>query len=318
MATVIDTTRARPRHPEKAERPDSPILRKPDWLRVRAPGSPGYSETRSIVREHGLVTVCEEAACPNIGECWSQKHATMMIMGEICTRACAFCNVTTGLPQPLDPTEPARVADAVAKMGLKHVVITSVDRDDLPDGGATHFAQVVHAIRAAAPGTTVEILTPDFLRKGDAADVVIDARPDVFNHNLETVPRLYLKIRPGARYYASLRLLERVKERDPSQFTKSGLMVGLGETKEEVMQVMDDMRAAGVDFLTIGQYLQPTRKHAPIDRFVTPDEFAAYETIARSKGFLMVSASPLTRSSHHAGEDFARLRAARLALEGAA
>ncbi|MGE5564849.1 MAG: lipoyl synthase [Parcubacteria group bacterium] len=318
MATVIDTTRARPRHPEKAGRPDSPILRKPEWLRVRAPGSPGYNETRGIVREHGLVTVCEEAACPNIGECWSQKHATMMIMGEICTRACAFCNVTTGLPLALDPTEPARVADAVAKMGLKHVVITSVDRDDLPDGGAAHFAAVVHAIRAAAPGTTIEILTPDFLRKGAAADVVIDSRPDVFNHNLETVPRLYLKIRPGARYYASLRLLERVKERDPSQFTKSGLMVGLGETKEEVMQVMDDMRTAGVDFLTIGQYLQPTRKHAPIDRFVTPDEFAAYETIARSKGFLMVSASPLTRSSHHAGEDFARLKAARLALDGAA
>ena len=318
MATVIDTTKARPRHPEKAQRPDSPLLRKPEWLRVRAPGSPGYNETRAIVRDHGLVTVCEEAACPNIGECWSVKHATMMIMGEICTRACAFCNVTTGLPLPLDPTEPVRVADAVAKMGLKHVVITSVDRDDLADGGAAHFAAVVRAIRAAAPGTTVEILTPDFLRKGDAADVVIDARPDVFNHNLETVPRLYLKIRPGARYYASLRLLERVKERDPSQFTKSGLMVGLGETKEEVMQVMDDMRAAGVDFITIGQYLQPTRKHAPIDRFVTPDEFAALETIARSKGFLMVSASPLTRSSHHAGEDFARLKAARLALDGAA
>ena len=318
MATVIDTTKARPRHPEKAQRPDSPLLRKPEWLRVRAPGSPGYNETRAIVRDHGLVTVCEEAACPNIGECWSVKHATMMIMGEICTRACAFCNVTTGLPLPLDPTEPVRVADAVAKMGLKHVVVTSVDRDDLPDGGAAHFAAVVRAIRAAAPGTTVEILTPDFLRKGDAADVVIDARPDVFNHNLETVPRLYLKIRPGARYYASLRLLERVKERDPSQFTKSGLMVGLGETKEEVMQVMDDMRTAGVDFLTIGQYLQPTRKHAPIDRFVTPDEFAALETIARSKGFLMVSASPLTRSSHHAGEDFARLKAARLALDGAA
>jgi lipoic acid synthetase len=318
MATVIDTTRARPRHPEKAQRPDSPLLRKPEWLRVRAPGSPGYNETRAIVRDHGLVTVCEEAACPNIGECWSVKHATMMIMGEICTRACAFCNVATGLPLPLDPTEPVRVADAVAKMGLKHVVITSVDRDDLPDGGAAHFAAVVRAIRAAAPGTTVEILTPDFLRKGDAADVVIDARPDVFNHNLETVPRLYLKIRPGARYYASLRLLERVKERDPSQFTKSGLMVGLGETKEEVMQVMDDMRTAGVDFITIGQYLQPTRKHAPIDRFVTPDEFAALETIARAKGFLMVSASPLTRSSHHAGEDFARLKAARLALDGAA
>ena len=318
MATVIDTLKARPRHPEKQSRPDTPVLRKPEWLRVRAPGSPGYNETRGIVREHGLTTVCEEAACPNIGECWSQKHATMMIMGEICTRACAFCNVTTGLPQPLDPTEPARVADAVARMGLKHVVITSVDRDDLADGGGEHFAQVVRAIRAAAPSTTIEILTPDFLRKPGAAEVVIDAKPDVFNHNLETVPRLYLKIRPGARYYHSLRLLERVKERDPRQFTKSGLMVGLGETKEEVMQVMDDMRSAGVDFLTIGQYLQPTRKHAAIDRFVTPDEFASLETIARAKGFLMVSSSPLTRSSHHAGEDFAKLQAARNALEGVA
>ncbi|HEX6866421.1 MAG TPA: lipoyl synthase, partial [Caulobacteraceae bacterium] len=279
---------------------------------------PGYAETRNIVREHGLVTVCEEAACPNIGECWQQKHATMMIMGEICTRACAFCNVATGLPGPLDPTEPARVAEAVAKMGLKHVVITSVDRDDLSDGGAAHFAAVVHAIRAAAPGATIEILTPDFLRKQGAAEVVIDSAPDVFNHNLETVPRLYPTIRPGARYYASLRLLERVKERDPARFTKSGLMVGLGEAKEEVLQVMDDMRSAGVDFITIGQYLQPTRKHAPIDRFVHPDEFKAFEAIARSKGFLMVSASPLTRSSHHAGEDFARLRAARLAREGAA
>jgi lipoic acid synthetase len=318
MAIVIDTTRGRPRHPEKAARPETPILRKPDWLRVRAPGSAGYNETRAIVREHGLTTVCEEAACPNIGECWSHKHATMMIMGEICTRACAFCNVSTGLPLPLDPTEPGRVGDAVAKMGLKHVVITSVDRDDLADGGAAHFAEVVYAIRTAAPGTTIEILTPDFLRKDGAAEVVIDSAPDVFNHNLETVPRLYLKIRPGARYYASLRLLERVKERDPSRFTKSGLMVGLGETKEEVMQVMDDMRSAGIDFLTIGQYLQPTRRHAAIDRFVTPDEFAAYEAIARAKGFLMVSASPLTRSSHHAGEDFARLQAARTARDGAA
>ena len=313
MTIVIDTTRERPRHPEKAGRPDTPLLRKPEWLRVRAPGSPGYNETRAIVREHGLVTVCEEAACPNIGECWSVRHATMMIMGEICTRACAFCNVTTGLPLPLDPTEPARVGDAVARMGLKHVVITSVDRDDLPDGGGAHFAEVVHAIRARSPGTTIEILTPDFLRKDGAAEVVIDSAPDVFNHNLETVPRLYLKIRPGARYYASLRLLERVKERDPSRFTKSGLMVGLGETKEEVMQVMDDMRSAGVDFITIGQYLQPTRKHAPIDRFVTPDEFAAYEAIARAKGFLMVSASPLTRSSYHADSDFAELKKARLA-----
>lgn len=318
MVTVIDTLKVRPRHPEKQARPDSPVLRKPEWLRVRAPGSAGYSATRDIVRQHGLVTVCEEAACPNIGECWTQKHATMMIMGEVCTRACAFCNVATGKPNPLDPTEPARVAEAVAKMGLKHVVITSVDRDDLSDGGAQHFADVVLAIRAAAPGTTIEILTPDFLRKDGAERVVIDAGPDVFNHNLETVPRLYLTIRPGARYYHSLRLLERVKERDPTRFTKSGLMVGLGETKEEVMQVMDDMRSAGVDFLTIGQYLQPTRKHAPVDRFVHPDEFAAYEQIARAKGFLMVSASPLTRSSHHAGEDFERLKAARLAKEAAA
>ncbi|MDP1736141.1 MAG: lipoyl synthase [Caulobacter sp.] len=315
MATVIDTFKARPRHPEKQNRPETPLLRKPDWLRVRAPGSAGYNETRDLVRSHGLTTVCEEAACPNIGECWTQKHATMMIMGEICTRACAFCNVITGKPNALDPTEPARVAEAVAKMGLKHVVITSVDRDDLDDGGAAHFAAVVHAIRAAAPGTTIEILTPDFLRKDGAAEAVIDSAPDVFNHNLETVPRLYLKIRPGARYYNSLRLLERVKDRDPRRFTKSGLMVGLGEAKEEVMQVMDDMRSAGVDFLTIGQYLQPTRRHAAVDRFVHPDEFAAYETIARAKGFLMVSASPLTRSSHHAGEDFARLKAAREALE---
>ena len=317
MAIVLDTVNTpRPRHPEKQSRPESPILRKPEWLRVRAPGSSGYNATREIVKSHGLVTVCEEAACPNIGECWSKSHATMMIMGDICTRACAFCNVATGKPGPLDTTEPARVADAVAKMGLKHVVITSVDRDDLADGGAGHFAAVVLAIRAAAPGTTIEILTPDFLRK-PIADVfgLIDARPDVFNHNLETVPRLYLPIRPGARYYNSLRLLERVKERDPNQFTKSGIMVGLGEAKEEVMQVMDDMRSAGVDFITIGQYLQPTRKHAPIERFVHPDEFAAYEEIARAKGFLMVASSPLTRSSHHAGEDFARLQAARRALE---
>jgi lipoic acid synthetase len=313
MATIIDTTSAGAlRHPEKRERPETPVLRKPDWLRVRAPGSPGYQATKAIVKAGGLTTVCEEAACPNIGECWSQSHATMMIMGEICTRACAFCNVATGIPNALDPTEPTRVADAVRQMGLKHVVITSVDRDDLDDGGAGHFAAVVRAIRAETPSTTIEILTPDFLRKpNSAAETIIDARPDVFNHNLETTPRLYLKIRPGARYYHSLRLLERVKERDPNQFTKSGLMVGLGEAKEEVMQVMDDMRSAGVDFLTIGQYLQPTRRHAAIDRYVTPDEFKAYEAIARAKGFLMVSASPLTRSSHHAGEDFARLRAAR-------
>jgi lipoic acid synthetase len=312
MATVIDALTARERrHPEKQSRPDTPILRKPEWLRVRAPGSPGYAATRAIVREHGLVTVCEEAGCPNIGECWEKSHATMMIMGETCTRACGFCNVATGRPGPLDPTEPERVAAAVAKMGLRHVVITSVDRDDLADGGAAHFAVTVAAIRAAAPAATVEILTPDFLRKAGAAETVIASRPDVFNHNLETVPRLYLTIRPGARYYASLRLLERVKERDPDQFTKSGLMVGLGETKEEVMQVMDDMRCAGVDFITIGQYLQPSRKHAAIDRFVSPEEFKALETIAYAKGFSMVAASPLTRSSHHAGEDFERLRAAR-------
>jgi lipoic acid synthetase len=317
MVTVIDTLQDRSlRHPEKQARPDTPVLKKPEWLKVKAPGSAGYNATRDIVKSHGLVTVCEEAACPNIGECWTVSHATMMIMGDTCTRACAFCNVKTGLPEALDPTEPARVADAVAKMGLKHVVITSVDRDDLTDGGAGHFAAVVRAIRRASPQTTVEILTPDFMRKDGAAEVVIESRPDVFNHNLETVPRLYLKIRPGARYFHSLRLLQQVKERDPEQFTKSGLMVGLGETKEEVMQVMDDMRSAGVDFITIGQYLQPTRKHAAVDRFVTPDEFKAYEAIARAKGFLMVSASPLTRSSHHAGEDFAKLQAARRALSG--
>jgi lipoic acid synthetase len=312
MVTVVDTVADRGlRHPEKRERPDSPVLRKPEWLRVKAPGSAGYNETRKIVRDGGLHTVCEEAACPNIGECWSQKHATLMIMGDVCTRACAFCNVRTGLPQALDPDEPRRVGEAVAQMGLAHVVITSVDRDDLADGGGAHFAEVVREIRRQAPGTTIEILTPDFLRKPGAAEIVIDSTPDVFNHNLETVPRLYLEIRPGARYYHSLRLLERVKERDPSRFTKSGLMVGLGETKAEIMQVMDDMRSAGVDFITIGQYLQPTRKHAAIERFVTPEEFKAYEAIARAKGFLMVSSSPLTRSSHHAGEDFAKLKAAR-------
>jgi lipoic acid synthetase len=317
MTLVIDRTATRGvRHPEKQARADSPRIAKPPWLRVRAPGSTGYSATRRIVQTHGLVTVCEEAACPNIGECWTQSHATMMIMGATCTRACAFCNVATGKPLALDPTEPDRVAEAVALMGLKHVVITSVDRDDLPDGGAEHFAATVRAIRTRAPAATIEILTPDFLRKPSAAaETVIGSQPDVFNHNLETVPRLYLTIRPGARYYHSLRLLERVKERQPRMFTKSGLMVGLGEAKEEVIQVMDDMRSAGVDFLTIGQYLQPTRKHAPVDRFVSPEEFRALETIARSKGFLMVSASPLTRSSHHAGDVFARLREARHALE---
>jgi lipoyl synthase len=317
MVTLLDTRAiVAARHPEKQKRTDSVVLRKPDWIRVRAPSGGVFEETRAIVRENNLITVCEEAGCPNMGECWSKKHATMMIMGDTCTRACSFCNVKTGKPGPLNPLEPANVARAVATMGLNHVVITSVDRDDLDDGGASHFVETIAAIRAATPSTTIEILTPDFLRKAGAAEAVIDAKPDVFNHNLETVPRLYLTIRPGARYFASLRLLERVKDRDPNQFTKSGLMVGLGESKEEVMQVMDDMRSAGVDFLTIGQYLQPTRKHAPIDRFVTPEEFTAYETIAYAKGFLMVSASPLTRSSHHAGEDFARLKAARLAQTG--
>ncbi|HEY5071969.1 MAG TPA: lipoyl synthase [Caulobacteraceae bacterium] len=320
MAIVIETLgRRSSRHPERQARADTPVLRKPPWLRVRAPGSPGYNATRRIVREQGLVTVCEEAACPNIGECWSKSHATMMIMGPTCTRACAFCNVATGRPGPLDPTEPARVAEAVAAMGLSHVVITSVDRDDLGDGGAGHFAATVEAIRARAPAVTIEILTPDFLRKPLACvERLIDSGPDVFNHNLETVPRLYPQIRPGARYYHSLRLLERVKERNPERFTKSGLMVGLGEAKAEIWQVMDDMRSAGVDFITIGQYLQPTRKHAAIDRFVEPDEFRAMAGQAFAKGFLMVSASPLTRSSHHAGEDFARLKAARVARRPAA
>lgn len=312
MATLIDAKSLRAaRHPEKQKRPDTEILRKPDWIRVKAPAGGVFAETRKTVKENNLVTVCEEAGCPNIGECWSQKHATFMIMGDTCTRACSFCNVKTGLPDALDNDEPRRVAEATRDMGLEHVVITSVDRDDLADGGGEHFAEVIRQIRALNPKTTIEILTPDFLRKDGAAEIVIDAKPDVFNHNLETVPRLYLSIRPGARYYHSLRLLERVKERDPSQFTKSGIMVGLGETKEEVMQVMDDMRSAGVDFLTIGQYLQPTRKHAAIDRYVTPDEFKGYETIARAKGFLMVSATPLTRSSYHAGDDFKRLRDAR-------
>lgn len=303
---------APPRHPEKAHRPDQPVQqRKPEWLRVKAPGSAAWAATNRIVRDKRLVTVCEEAGCPNIGECWEKKHATFMIMGDTCTRACAFCNVKTGMPQPLDLDEPARVADAVASLGLSHVVITSVDRDDLKDGGALHFANVIHAIRAAAPGTTIEILTPDFLRKPGALEVVVAAKPDVFNHNLETVPSKYLKVRPGARYFHSLRLLQQVKELDPAIFTKSGIMVGLGEERNEVLQLMDDLRSAEVDFITIGQYLQPTRKHHPVIRFVTPDEFRAYETTARAKGFLMVASTPLTRSSHHAGEDFERLKAAR-------
>ena len=305
--------RAKPRHPEKAHRPDSPIRRKPDWIRVKAPAGDAFNATRKLVREHNLATVCEEAACPNIGECWAKKHATFMILGSVCTRACAFCNVETGLPDLLDPHEPENVGLATARLGLEHIVVTSVDRDDLQDGGAGHFVETVAAIRRHAPQTTVEILTPDFLHKPGAVDRVARARPDVFNHNLETVPRLYPAIRPGARYFVSLRLLQEVKETDPSIFTKSGLMVGLGETKEEVYQVMDDLRAAGVDFLTVGQYLQPTRKHAPVDRFVHPDEFRAYEKMAWGKGFLMVSASPLTRSSYHAGDDFARLKAARAA-----
>jgi lipoic acid synthetase len=318
MTVVIEAKAARAlRHPEKQAKPDAPLLRKPSWIRVRAPGSAGYAATKAIVREHGLVTVCEEAGCPNIGECWEKSHATMMIMGEVCTRACGFCNVATGKPGPLDPSEPERVAGAVAKMGLRHVVITSVDRDDLADGGAAHFARTIEAIRAAAPAATVEVLTPDFLRKDGAAEIVMAARPDVFNHNLETVPRLYHSVRPGARYYASLRLLERAKELNRGQFTKSGLMVGLGETQDEVLQVMDDMRCAGVDFITLGQYLQPSRKHAPIERFVPPEAFEALKTVAYAKGFLMVAASPLTRSSHHAGEDFARLRAARSAQANA-
>jgi lipoic acid synthetase len=314
MVTLIDD--ARPRHPEKAHRPDNVLLKKPDWIRVKAPGSPVYRETEEIVRANKVVTVCEEAGCPNIGECWSKKHATMMIMGEICTRACAFCNVATGIPTPLDPNEPDNVARAVATLGLNHVVITSVDRDDLTDGGAEHFARVIRAIRAATPKTTIEILTPDFLRKDGALEVVVAAKPDVFNHNLETVPSKYLKVRPGARYFHSIRLLQRVKELDPDIFTKSGIMVGLGEERNEVLQLMDDLRSAEVDFLTIGQYLAPSQKHHPVMRYVPPEEFKSYATIATTKGFLLVSASPLTRSSHHAGEDFERLRAARRVKRG--
>ncbi len=307
------------RHPEKAHRPDNAQPKKPDWIRVKAPTSAGYRATRDTLREHRLSTVCEEAGCPNVGECWSQGHATMMIMGEICTRGCTFCNVATGRPNALDAFEPGRVADAVKKLGLNHVVITSVDRDDLDDGGAEHFAMTIRAIRRHSPAATIEVLVPDFLRcEPQALEVVVRARPDVFNHNLETVPGLYPSVRPGARYFHSLRLLQRVKELDPAMFTKSGLMVGLGETPESVRQVMDDMRAADVDFLTIGQYLQPSPKHHRVDRFIPPDEFKSYETAAYGKGFLMVSATPLTRSSYHAGDDFARLREARLAKLGRA
>ena len=305
------------RHPEKAHRPDNPQPKKPAWIRVKAPTGAGYKATRDIIRAQKLTTVCEEAGCPNVGECWSQGHATMMIMGEICTRGCTFCNVATGRPQALDTFEPGRVAHAVAELGLAHVVITSVDRDDLDDGGAAHFAQTIRAIRRQSPATTIEVLTPDFLRcPPSALETVIEARPAVFNHNLETVPGLYPEVRPGARYFHSLRLLQRAKEIDPAIFTKSGIMVGLGEDRQAVHQVMDDLRAADVDFLTIGQYLQPTPKHHAVARFIPPEEFEAYARAATGKGFLMVSATPLTRSSYHAGDDFARLRAARAARLG--
>lgn len=316
MVVILDTVRQpRPRHPEKAHRPDAPVQKKPDWIRVKAPVSRGFAETAQIVRANGLHTVCEEASCPNIGECWEKKHATFMIMGDTCTRACAFCNVRTGLPGALDALEPQNVAEATAKLGLAHIVVTSVDRDDLDDGGADHFAQTIRAIRARCPQTTIEVLTPDFLRKDGALEKVVAARPDVFNHNLETVASRYLTVRPGARYFHSIRLLQQVKEIDPGMFTKSGIMVGLGEERNEVLQLMDDLRTADVDFLTVGQYLQPTRKHHEVVRYVTPDEFKAYEAMAYAKGFLMVSSSPLTRSSHHAGDDFAKLRAAREAKQ---
>tara|TARA_R110000822_G_scaffold65450_2_gene160189 strand:- start:534 stop:1532 length:999 start_codon:yes stop_codon:yes gene_type:complete len=310
MSTAQNEAKAL-RHPEKQKRPDRPSGRKPSWIRVKAPTSKGYQETRELARGLNLHTVCEEAACPNIGECWQKKHASFMIMGDTCTRACSFCNVKTGMPNALDPFEPENLAMAVADMQLKHVVITSVDRDDLADGGAAHFARVIEAIRHKAPETTIEILTPDFRDKPGAVEIVAKARPDVFNHNLETVPRLYTNIRPGARYYQSLRILDLVKQIDPTIFTKSGLMVGFGEERKELSQVMDDLRVADVDFLTIGQYLQPTLKHEPVNRFVTPDEFDEYASMARGKGFLMVSATPLTRSSYHADRDFEQLREAR-------
>ena len=307
----LNTRKGAARHPEKQKNPNRPQPRRPEWLRVKAPVSKAYNETRKLMRAHNLVTVCEEAACPNIGECWSQKHATMMILGSVCTRACAFCNVATGRPDLLDPHEPENVGKAVATLGLKHVVITSVDRDDLDDGGAQHFAQTISAIRAQSPDTSIEVLTPDFLRKDGAVEIVVAARPDVFNHNMETVPRLYPSIRPGARYFHSLSVLHKVKTLDPSIFTKSGIMVGLGETDEEVGQLMDDLRSADVDFMTLGQYLQPTPKHAEVARFVTPENFTHYSKTGRSKGFLLISATPLTRSSYHADQDFAELQAAR-------
>jgi lipoyl synthase len=313
LAMTFPLRSAAPRHPEKAQRPDNPSPQKPPWIRVKAPTSPEYHATRRLMRELQLHTVCEEAACPNIGECWKERHATVMILGAVCTRACTFCNVATGRPDGLDLHEPERVGEAVAKLGLAHIVVTSVDRDDLADGGAGHFARTIAAIRAAAPDTTIEVLVPDFLHKDGAIETVVAAGPDVLNHNLETVPRLYAEVRPGARYFHSLRLLDQAKRLDPALFTKSGLMAGLGEEPGEVRQVMDDLRAAAVDFLTIGQYLQPTPKHHPVDRFVTPEEFESYRRQAQGKGFLMVSASPLTRSSYHAGDDFARLKAARAA-----
>lgn len=308
MEPIQITEPVKIRHPEKQANPDRPMGKKPDWIRVKAPVSKEYQSTRDLIRAHKLNTVCEEAACPNIGECWAQKHATVMILGSVCTRACAFCNIATGMPDKLDPHEPENLAQAVSKLGLNHVVITSVDRDDLEDGGANHFAECIQKIRALTPNTTIEILTPDFLKKDGALEIVVKARPDVFNHNVETVPRLYPTIRPGARYFHSVNLLKRVKELDPSIFTKSGLMAGLGDAQEEIYQVMDDMRSADVDFLTIGQYLQPTPKHAPVDRFVDPTEFSTYAAMARGKGFLMVSATPLTRSSYHAGDDFAVMK----------
>ena len=301
----------RVRHPEKIHKPDNFSPAKPSWLKVKAPIGKVFEETKGLLDDLKVVTVCEEASCPNIGNCWSKKHATMMIMGAICTRACSFCNVATGKPLTLDPTEPFRVAQSVERLKLNHVVITSVDRDDLIDGGADHFVNTIKEIRNLAPNTSIEILTPDFLKKNGALEKVVSSKPDVFNHNLETVPRLYHSVRPGARYFHSLNLLSKVKELDPQMFTKSGLMVGLGENKDEVFQVMDDMISANIDFLTIGQYMQPTRKHHRVDRFVEPDEFDLYKKVALSKGFLLVSSSPLTRSSFHASEDFNKLKEAR-------
>ena len=309
----VNTRKGAERHPEKRKNPDRPQPHRPPWLRVKAPVSAAYGETRALMRDLNLVTVCEEAACPNIGECWAQKHATMMILGAVCTRACAFCNVATGRPDLLDPHEPEHVGTAVARLGLRHVVITSVDRDDLADGGAQHFADTIAAVRQLSPGTTIEVLTPDFLRKEGAVEIVVAARPDVFNHNMETVPRLYPSIRPGARYANSLSVLQQVKALDPSIFTKSGIMVGLGESDDEVGMLMDDLRAADVDFMTIGQYLQPTPKHAQVDRFVTPETFTDFARMGAEKGFLLMSSTPLTRSSYHADADFAALQAARQA-----